>query len=312
MTIEMTIMKRFCLAVAALLLAPAALAQVGPDNLPASTLWYLHADLAQLRTAESGRELYGWLDEEAFEEVRRETGIDLSREADALTAFSDSDLGTVIVIEGAISQETRDKLLAIAAAETELDVREHDGKTYYFSSHGDRTNRRTNRSFDDLQETAFFTFDVDDRLIVASAEGQLRELLDNGGRLPTGKAPGNPLFVLTADRSFLQAGMRTDELSGGDKRWNSNLLRNTEQVALLVADVNDYIAVEAKLVSREAPMAQALGGIVRGLLSLQSLNSELEPEWQQVLANTKIDVKDRILSINAVIDPKTIRSVLDH
>ena len=39
--------------------------------------------------------------------------FDLNKEANAVTAFSDAELGTIVIVEGRIAQETREKLLAL-------------------------------------------------------------------------------------------------------------------------------------------------------------------------------------------------------
>ncbi|MGI9204643.1 MAG: hypothetical protein ACR2Q3_11560, partial [Woeseiaceae bacterium] len=88
--------------------------------------------------------------------------------------------------------------------------------------------------------------------------------------------------------------------------------RNTEQAALLVSDASGMIAVEAQLVSTDPKMAQAIGGIINGLIGLQAFNSELGPEIQGLIRNTRVEVNDKMLSINTVIDPDLVVSVLDH
>ena len=65
-----------------------------------------------------------------------------------------------------------------------------------------------------------------------------------------------------------------------DDDWESNIVRNTEQAALLMADESGQLAIEAQLVSTDPKMAEAIGGIVNGLIALQAFNSELGPELQ--------------------------------
>jgi hypothetical protein len=57
-------------------------------------------------------------------------------------------------------------------------------------------------------------------------------------------------------------------------------------------------------------MAQAIGGIINGLISLQAFNSDLDPEIQELIRNTRVEVVDNTLSINTVIDPDTVLTVL--
>jgi len=288
-----------------------ATAQVTRASLPGDAVWYLHADLQELRDAQSGRHLYQWLEREVFDDILEDLGIDLSNEASRVTAFADASLGTVIVVDGAITETTRDKLLALASMDSRLDTLKHGGRTYY---HADRKKGGTdgNRSFDDLEKTAYFSFDVKDKLIVASNPDQMKALLDSGGRIAGSQSHPGTLLVLTADRSFVQAGARTAAFADDDDQgWDSNILRNTELVALLVSDRNGLIAVEAQLVSHEPTMAQSLGGIINGLISLQALNPDLDPDILALMRNTKIDVKDKVLSINAVINPEMIVRMLD-
>src|SRR5690606_3230895 len=106
----------------------------------------------------------------------------LGKEASSLTAFSDASLGTVIVVDGAIADSTRDKLLALAASDSRLQTLKHDDKTYY---HAERTERRSgnDRSFDDLEKSAYFSFDVRNKLLIASDPNQIKALLESGGRM---------------------------------------------------------------------------------------------------------------------------------
>ena len=288
--------------------------QVTPAGLPGDTVWYLHADLDELRSTGSGKHIYKWLEDEVFTDIRDDLGIDLGEEANSLTAFSDESSGTVVVIDGPISKKTSDKLLALAAADAKLDTLQHDGKTYY---HAERTGSRSHdeRSFDDLEKSAWFSFDVKDKLIVASDQDRLLALLESSGRLAGNQSHPGSLLVLTADKNYLQAGARTaafmDDDDHGDNGWDSNILRNTELVALLVSDRNGLLAVEAQLVSHEPTMAESLGGIINGLISLQALNPDLDAEIKTLISNTRVEVKDKILSINAVIDPEMVVGMLE-
>ena len=100
-----------------LFLAPvAALSALRADDLPSMSKWYFHADFKQMRSSEAGQHLYAWLQDEVFDDIREDAGVDLDKEADFLTAFATEDDGMIIVIEGNISQETEDKVVAMGAA----------------------------------------------------------------------------------------------------------------------------------------------------------------------------------------------------
>jgi hypothetical protein len=144
---------------------------------------------------------------------------------------------------------------------------------------------------------------------VTSREAELLAMLDKGGAIAGSGSHDGALFVLTADKAFVQAGLKTDSLKGEDQ-WQSNIIRNTEQAALMVSGMNELIAIEAKLVSTEAAMARSIGGIVNGLIGLQAFNSELDPRIRSVIENTRVEVEDNVLSVATVVDPDLIVAVL--
>lgn len=285
---------------------------VQSGDLPAGIVWYAHADLAQMRSAGAGKDLYGWLNAEVFIEIHDEIGIDVDKETDRVTAFADGEHGVVIIVEGPVSKETKDKILALAAAKMDmnLDLLTYDGKEYYEFGNG-----RENDAHDDfeaLEDGGYFSFDLKDKVIVTSTEAQMKVLLKNGGRVAGMDSHPNALFVLTADKSLVQAGLRTDKMADeNDDGWDSNILRNTEQAALLIADKDGLIAFEAQLVSREPGMAQSLGSIINGLIALQSFNDDLDPKIVSLIQNTKVEVEGATLSINAVIDPALVITILN-
>jgi hypothetical protein len=120
------------------------------------------------------------------------------------------------------------------------------------------------------------------------------------------------LFVLTADKSFVQAGLKPDQLDhDDDDGWQSNIIRNTEAAAMMISDYQGNIAVELRLISTDAQIARSVGGIVNGLIGLQMFNSELDPKISSLIANTNVDIDDKVLSINTVIAPELVASMLE-
>jgi len=292
-------------------------AGVSSADLPGNLVWYMHADIEQMRSTESGSPLYDWFDDEVIVEVNDEIGIDLSAEVDSVTAFSDRTNGTVIIVEGPLTRKSQEKLLALATLKSTLNRLEFDGKEYYHiaddgdDDHEDHERHRGNDPLDDFDGSAYFSFSVVNKVIIASNENQIQELLKSGGKVAGSKSHEDSVFVLTADRSFVQAGLRPDGMADDDDDWESNILRNTEQAALLISDSAGQIAVEAMLVSADPAMAASIGSIVSGLISLQAFNSELGPELKSLIQNTKVKVKDNILIVSTVIDPDVIVTVLD-
>ena len=185
----------------------------------------------------------------------------------------------------------------------------------YFFAGDDESSSSSSDSgpFDDLQDGVFFSFAVRNKLIVASHEEQMKALLDGGGEIAGSGSVDDAMFVLTADKSFVQAGLRPDGIADddGDDGWESTIIRNTEQVALLISDSDGKIALQVQLKSSDPKMAQSIGGIVNGLISLQAFNSELDPEILSLVQNTKVAVSENLLSISTVIDPNTVVEIID-
>ena len=292
------------------------------DEIPEDTVWYLHADLAQMRDTESGQQIYGWLDGEVFVEINDEIGIDLSKEVDTITAFSGADSGTIIVVEGQLSDKMQKKVVALATLEGDVSELTHGDSAYFhmidddYDDDGDDDNdhkhrSRTNNIMIDIEDGAYVSFAVKNKLLITGNEAQMKELLDNRGKVAGRESHGDAIFVLTADKSFVQAGLKTDEVSDDDGDWESNILRNTEQAALMISDLGGMIAVEAQLVSSDAKMASAIGGIANGLIAMQAFNADLDPKLQEIISNTKIEVNDNVLSVNTVVEPELVVSILE-
>ena len=65
--------------------------------------------------------------------------------------------------------------------------------------------------------------------------------------------------MLTAEKSLIQAGIQADQVAdSGEGGWQSNILRNTEQLAVIVADVAGKIGIETQLIATEPEMAESL------------------------------------------------------
>ncbi len=290
----------------------AALSALGAGDLPDASKWYFHADFKEMRSTEAGRHLYGWLQKEVFEDVREDAGVDLDKEADYLTAFAAEDDGLVVIIEGNISQDTEDKVMAMGAANGSLDKFGSGNKTFFHINDDDIDVNEGNIEIemDSFDGGAFFSFAVKNKLLVTSTQERMEELLANKGKVAGVRGEKGQLFILSAERNLMQAGARTDDFDD-DGDWDSNILRNTEQAALLIADQAGKIAIEAQLVTTEAGMAESLASIVRGLISLQVFNDEMDPEVATFLQNTNVAVEGKKLTISVALDPEVVVAAIE-
>jgi hypothetical protein len=285
--------------------APASLlAELRAGDLP-NAGWYAHVDLHEMRGSDAGKELYAWLSREVFDELRDEFGFDADQEANTITALAAADGGTVVVIDGQFSQETRDRILAISAMAGDFRTLSHDGKDYYQIE--DEPDGPGQGSFDDV---AFVSLAIKDKLLVTSSKDQMQQMLGNGGRLTGDYNNKGALLVLRGNKSFVQAGMQTHALDE-DFGWDSNILRNTEQIGLLVADEAGALGVVAQLVATEAGVANSLASIVRGLISLQALSEELDPELSRFLSDTEVRVDGATLTVKLAVDPEVLVEALE-
>jgi len=290
----------------------AMLAAVGPGDLPDASKWYFHADFKEMRSSEAGKPLYAWLQDEVFEEVVEETGIDLEKETDQITAFATVGENVVIVIEGNISQDTKDKVLAIAGVSGSLDKLGSGSKAYYFVGENDRHDGHSNVDIDidSFDDGAYFSFALKNKILVTATEADMERMIANNGKHPGTKNSNGALFVLSAERSLMQAGVKAGDL-GEELDWDSNILRNTEQAALVVADEKGKIAIEAQLRTTEKEMADSLASIVRGLISLQIFNDDLDPGIASLLQNTRVDTDGTALTIKISMDPEAVMGFID-
>lgn len=289
-----------------------AAAELSASGLPATSTWYFHADFDEMRGSDAARPLYAWLQREVFAEVREEAGIDLDKEADSIVAFSAEDSGAVIMIQGDISQETRDKLLALAAGADEFEPLKHKGRTFYYAK-GDKHNRGGDIDVDSFENGVYFTFALKDRILATSSREQLERLIDSNGKLPKRSTASGTLIVLTAEKSLIQAGMQADQIEDRrDGGWQSNILKNTEQLAVMIADAAGKIAVETQLIATQPDMAESLASIVRGLISLATFSEDMDPKVAEFLRGTTVAVNGASLSIKLALDPESVTAALDN
>jgi hypothetical protein len=290
----------------------AALSALGPADLPGASKWYFHADFKAMRSTEAGQHLYGWLQEEVFEDVREDAGVDLDKEADYLTAFATEDDGMVIIIEGNLSQETEDKVMAMGAASGSLDKFGSGNKTFFHIKDDDIDvdDGNIEIDMDSFDDGAFFSFAIKNKLLVTSTQERMEALLADKGKVAGVRGEKGQLFVLSAERNLVQAGARTGEIDDDDD-WDSNILRNTEQAALLIADQAGKLAIEAQLVTTEAGMAESLASIVRGLISLQVFNDDMDPEVAGFLQATDVNVDGNKLTISVELDPEAVVAAIE-
>jgi hypothetical protein len=311
------------LLIVGLLLAIPGLATADASDIPGASTWYFHVDLDEMRSDEVGKSLYGWMDEEIFSEIAEDTGVKLGEELDRVTAYSLEEQGPVFLFEGNISQKSKDLVMTFIAAEGDLQPMKSSGKSYYrvaaeSGEDGEESNRNVgggNIEFqiEALAEESWISLDLKNKVILTSSEEQMKAMLADGGKIKGGRSHKGALLVLTAEKALLQAGMNSSALGAdddGDSDWDSNILRNTEQVAILVAAVANKLAIEIELITTEPEMAQSLASVARGLISLVSFDDSMDDDAIAVLQSTKVEAKGNSLNLSLAIDPSVVVATL--
>ena len=173
---------------ATVLLAIPVAAPADARDVPGSAEWYLHVDLDKMRSEQAGQSVYDWFRAEALDDVRNEAGIDVDKEVDSLTAFSIAGQGPVVVIDGDFSPQRRDKIMAIIAAEGDINPLTASGANYYrIGDDGDVEYRdedgKVNIRFDSLEDGGWISMDIRDKILFTGNEDQMKSLLANKGRV---------------------------------------------------------------------------------------------------------------------------------
>ena len=80
---------------------------------------------------------------------------------------------------------------------------------------------------------------------------------------------------------------------------------------MLLADKDGKIAIEAQLVTTEKAMADSLASIIRGLISLQIFNDDMDPEVAKFLQSTTVEVVDNALKVSVALDPELLVAAIE-
>jgi hypothetical protein len=309
-------MRYLKILIVGLLLAVPTVAAASGD-IPESAVWYFHLDLEQMREKGPGQGVYDWLKIEALAEIKEEAGVDLDKELDRLTAFSQEGQGPVLLFEGNFSQETKDKIMTFVAAGGDLTPLKASGKTYYHFAGAEEGEDVTYGNGDieidleQLEDEAWVSLALKNKVLVTGSEEQMKSMLANGGKVAGSGSHKGALLVLSAEKTMLQAGMNSAAFTDdGDSGWDSNILRNTEQVAFMMAAAANKLALEAKLITTEPEMAESLASVVRGLISLVAFNDEMDDEVVAMLQGTKVEASGNSLSISLALAPELVVQTL--
>ena len=256
-----------------------------------------------MRKTPVGKRLYTWLDGEVFREMREETGFDPDRELDTFTAYSDSAGVATVVLGGDVTQASRDKLLAALEAGGDLATGSIDGIDYYRVENIDTENVDLRISGDAL----YVSFARGGGVVASTTLDGMQRALDTR---PT-RNRDRALLVLAADKSLMQGGMDTLRLGDGAAKWNSGLLREAREIAFVLADRNGEADIAVRVTANDPKATDALAAVVRGLVGLQALADDSDPNVTTLLSSLKIDTDSAGMTMALRVAPDVLAAIVE-
>ena len=298
-----------------LVLALPSLATADARDVPGTADWYFFVDIDQMRSGGPGQKIYDWLRDDVLKEIHEDANLDLEKELDSLTVYSSSSDRAVAIFDGKFSQATRDIVMAFIASGGDIDPQKSSGKTYFhYAGDEDKDDDiaydagNIEFQIESLAEEAFISMDVKNKIIVTATESHMKTLLASNGKAAKSRNNKGALLVMSARQPLIQAGLKAEVI--GDDDWDSNILRNTKEIAILVAAAADKLSLQAELVTTEAEMAESLASVARGLISLASFDDDMDDEMIVVLRQTVVEAKGNNLKVSLAVDPGLVVATL--
>jgi hypothetical protein len=253
-------------------------ASLGNNDLPAGVNWYAHVNMDLIRNTEAGRHLMQKTVDEALEDIEDELGVNIGDEIEGITLFGSKlpvNQGAVL-LHGSISAESQSAIIAKLDKEsTGVFATESGAMTFYSVPEGEGSMSYTDEDGQEEDvswghnDELYFSFGATQTMITHSMDIMLT-FLDSGGMLASLDSidPG-ALVVMQADRALMQGGANTG-LEIGDT-FDSSVFNNLESVALVVAEENGGLNINAELSANSLEVAMNVRNIVEGLVALKAL-----------------------------------------
>ena len=308
--------KRTLIGLAAVMISPWLWAgDIAAGDLPGDTRWYVHVDFERMRTSNGvGRTFFDHIAEKVFVKIDEELGIDLTNVLDGVTAFgSQEGDNAAVVLHGAFDKDKRQQLIDVIKTGSDYKLEKRKGlEVHTFTElhiDGDGDLNIRSRFHDD--EQSFVVFSKKGQILITRVEAMVDAFVESGGRIHREDTDqSNAVLVLHAERSLVRGGLNANT-PHEPTRWDSAVLKNVEQIGIVMADEGWAASIRAELVTNSAEMAQSLTNIVQGIVSLKALTSDNEPEIQKLLSNTRIELNDRVIVISTHLETATLMELMD-
>ena len=298
-------MKKLIAATLIMLVSAGAVAAPVTPPIGEDANWYVHVNLEEMRATPSGQALYAWVDDEIIADLEDEFGVEAADSLQAVTVFGRSagHAEMAVILHGALPSSVRESILA------ELDdyarpQQDHGSEYYHITSEDeDGGNKKTV-----FEGGLYLSFGEGSQTLVTASRELLDEFLAAGGRLEGGRP--TELLIIQADRPLLQGGLDAAAGDLGNGPWESEMFRNVQTLALVIADAGGLLDIRAQLVATDSNRAVAIANIVRGVVSL-GVMAEDEPELMEILGALTVETREALVDLSLRIEAGRLVEFLD-
>jgi hypothetical protein len=280
-------------------------------DIPSESNWYLHVNLELMRASSLGQQFMMETYTEAMDDIEKELGVNLRDKIDGVTVFGgelpgkgDVIVDGAVVLHGILDESTRSGLLS-ALEEQGAKINEvyENGQSYYSIQQEDAS---TDTGFEENLEDLLFAFGST-QMLVTKSPYLIQSFLSGGGLLSgLSQVRSDALVVLQADRALLQGGANTSADIGED--WDSSVLKNVDSVALLVAEEQGGLMINAQLLATSAEVAMNVRNIVEGMVALKAL-SDTETVVGDVLRGVRFENEGPVLKMSVAVAADQIEAL---
>ncbi|MEL7310525.1 MAG: hypothetical protein AAFN07_03365 [Pseudomonadota bacterium] len=288
------------------LLSQTADAEISNRDIPPDALWYINIDMEALRTSEPGEIILDWVDEEVTDDLERDLNFNAGEDLDRLFFHGNAEGSFSARILGDLSEDTRDHLRSEMLKNTDATLKNDGwGEYYVIEDAGDEIEFDNGDMSLDTDTIYVSLADNDGLFIASSAERLAAEIRGIRG--------GNAnVLVLDGRRPFLQIGVNADEIDKSSEfGFDSDLLRQTSQVALMIGSVGDALDFHTKITATDPEVTDSMANIVRGLISLRMLSSEVPEPVGRIIDKLRVDSDSSGMSIRLQVTPDEVRELSD-
>ncbi|MEL6302135.1 MAG: hypothetical protein AAFV47_13430 [Pseudomonadota bacterium] len=282
-------------------------AEISNRDIPPDANWYIYVGMEALRDSDAGAEVLSWIDEDVTSDMERDFGIRITEDTDSVFLYGDGDENFALRLLADFSDETVSKLKAEVLSNDNTTTKKAAWGEYFVIQDLEDELDIDTGEVNIETDTIYVNFDDGKAIYIAST---LEHLANEVKGIRGGN---NNILVLDGRKPFLQIGVNTDELDAdGDFDFDSDLLRQTSKVALTVGSVRDAFDIHTRITATDPEVTESMANIVRGLISLRMLSSEIPDSLSRVIDKLKVESDSSGMSIRLSVTPGELQAFADE